>query len=202
MISNKWMVYSLGCLGLFVVSCELQNSFKEVKNEQNQLVEKYQTDKNGKKNGLYIKFLPSGDTSETAVYQTDKLHGDRKVYGDSKKVEVVEKYKDGKFDGVYQTFYPSGKLKLEGLYVQDIMTGTWKSYYEDGTLKEVATMKDNEENGPFTEYYPNGKKKAEGNYQNGTKEHGLLLLYNEEGTLVKKMNCENGVCHTTWEAGK
>ncbi len=201
-MSKKIVFLSLGCAALFYSSCTRQAPFKEVKNSQNQLVEKYQTDKEGRKNGIYIKFLPNGDTAEIAMYEANVLNGKRRVFGDAKSVEVIEQYKNGKFDGLYQTFYASGKLKLEGQYHEDVMEGTWTSYYENGKTKEVALMKGSEENGPFTEYHPNGNKKAEGTYQNGTKEQGLLLLYDEQGTLIKKMECDNGVCHTIWEAGK
>lgn len=63
---------------------------------------------------------------------------------------------------------------------------------------EEVMFADNEENGPFTEYHKNGSLKAEGNYLNGDNEHGLLKLYNEEGELVRKMQCDSGICQTTW----
>ena len=64
---------------------------------------------------------------------------------------------------------------------------------------EETRLANNEENGPFKEYYKNGKVKTEGTYQRGPYEHGELLMYNEAGELVKKMQCADGECHTTWE---
>ena len=49
------------------------------------------------------------------------------------------------------------------------------------------------------EYFRNGNLEAEGTYRNGDNEHGLLKLYNEEGELIKTMNCEDGVCRTVWK---
>ena len=60
-------------------------------------------------------------------------------------------------------------------------------------------MKDNNENGPFKEYYPNGNIHWEGNYLNGDNEFGILNEYNEQGELIKKMDCDSmAVCKTIW----
>ena len=80
------------------------------------------------------------------------------------------------------------------------MTGKWKGYYDNGALKEEVIFVNNQENGPFIEYYPNGKLKAEGTYLEGDYEQGELKLYNESGELIRRMNCEKGVCKTVWKA--
>ncbi|MEL6986607.1 MAG: toxin-antitoxin system YwqK family antitoxin, partial [Bacteroidota bacterium] len=88
----------------------------------------------------------------------------------------------------------------EGNYVNGQMEGKWKSFYNNGQLKEVVTFIGSQENGPFIEYYENGNLKAEGNYKDGDHEHGLLVLYKEDGTIERKMNCVNGRCSTTWSS--
>ena len=52
------------------------------------------------------------------------------------------------------------------------------------------------------EYFRNGNLKAEGSYLDGDNEHGLLKLYDETGRLIRKMECEQGVCRTFWRAGE
>ena len=42
------------------------------------------------------------------------------------------------------------------------------------------------------------KTKAAGNYLAGDNEHGELKLFDENGELIKKMNCNNGLCQTSW----
>lgn len=79
------------------------------------------------------------------------------------------------------------------------MDSIWVRYYETGQIKEEVTFRDNDENGPFTEYYANGNLKAEGFFKDGDNEHGLLKLYDEEGVLVKTMDCKNGICKTIWK---
>ena len=46
--------------------------------------------------------------------------------------------------------------------------------------------------------YKNGKTKATGTYLEGDNEHGELKLFDENGELTKKMNCNRGACRTTW----
>ena len=41
--------------------------------------------------------------------------------------------------------------------------------------------------------------KAEGTYIDGDNEQGELKLYDEQGELEKIMQCERGICHTTWK---
>ncbi len=152
------------------------------------------------KEGWYVKSNASGQKLEEAHYTNDTLDGLRILYSEIGDTQVIESYKNGAFDGKYQTFYENGKLKLLGIYQDNIMTGKWKGYYDNGALKEEVIFVNNQENGPFIEYYPNGKLKAEGTYLEGDYEQGELKLYNESGELIRRMNCEKGVCKTVWKA--
>ena len=64
---------------------------------------------------------------------------------------------------------------------------------------EQVTFVNNTENGPFQEFYPSGQVKVEGEYLNGDNEHGVLKFYNEDGVLTKTMDCNQGMCKTTWK---
>ena len=46
------------------------------------------------------------------------------------------------------------------------------------------------------EYYENGFMKAKGQYKNGDNEDGDLYLYRPDGSFERKMNCQEGICHT------
>ena len=80
------------------------------------------------------------------------------------------------------------------------MSNVWIRYYKNGQKKEEVTFENNEENGPFVEYNENGSLAAKGSYLNGDFEHGLLEIYDGQGVLVRKMNCDKGICNTTWKA--
>ncbi|MDX1665636.1 MAG: toxin-antitoxin system YwqK family antitoxin [Saprospiraceae bacterium] len=152
------------------------------------------------KEGKYERFTPEGHRIEEANYRNDTLHGPRVLYYESGDSQIVEYYHMGEFEGPYKTFYPKGQVNLTGQYRDNAMSGEWKRYYRGGELMEVVTFEKNMENGPFREYYENGNLKAEGRYLEGDNEHGMLKLYDEEGALVRKMNCDKGICRTLWLA--
>ncbi len=184
---------------LFFIGCK--NDFKTVteKNEFGQNLI-YQIHKEtGLKEGVYTLRDSAGVLLEEANYQHDTLFGERKLYTEQGVLEAIENYKGGTFEGAYQLFYSNGQVKFVAEYRNGVLAGEAKSYYEDGQLKETVEFKDNVENGPFIEYHPNGNLKAKGSYFSGNhSEHGPLELYDENGDLIKKMNCEKGVCRTSW----
>ena len=151
------------------------------------------------KEGTYVKLDEKGRKYEEAKYQNDQLNGERRLYYENGQVQIIEPYAEGNFDGPYQTFYENGQAQLVGQYRANKAEGEWKKYYDSSELMEVVQMRDNLENGPFVEYYRNGNKKAEGTYLNGDNEDGPLQLYDEAGELVKRMDCQRGICRTTWE---
>ncbi len=151
------------------------------------------------KEGLYKVYDANGNLYEEINYQAGEINGSRTLYYPNGNKEVVENLSAGKYQGLFQSFYESGGIKAEGNYENNIAIGKWKSYYEGGQLKDIATFENNEENGPFIEYHENGKLKAEGNFKDGDQEHGLLLLYDEEGQLERKMDCNLGRCTTIWQ---
>jgi antitoxin component YwqK of YwqJK toxin-antitoxin module len=165
--------------------------------------EVYQRDKEHfGKEGLYERFNEKGIKVEEALYKNDTLDGYRILYYENGDTQVVETYLEGRFEGPFKAYYESGQLEMEGQYVFNEMDGSWKRYYKNGQLMEDVTFRENAENGPFIEYHENGALKAEGTYINGDGEHGLLKLYDENGELVRTMNCDYGVCRTMWSKEK
>ncbi len=188
----------------FIFSCSGNLESIETKDEHGYTIKYTRNKDDFSKQGLYTSSYPSGKKYETANYIRDTLHGERLVYYENGNVEILETYEMGKFTSPYKRFFENGQVQQEGNYDNNIAVGEWKKYYENGQLEEIVTLADNEENGPFKEYYENGNLKAEGNYMgfdevsSRPREHGLLKMYNEEGTLIKKMDCNLGICRTTW----
>ncbi len=189
--------YSLLIMVIVFSSCQALEE-REEQLEDGAVIE-YQINKEtGEKNGWFRKYY-DGQLFEAAMYREGKLHGERQIFDEDGEQIISEHYSDGLYEGIYQSFYPGGRLKLEGLYTAGSMEGEWRKYYESGQLMEIVTMHDNEENGPFVEYYENGNLKAEGTYQSGDNEHGELKLYDEDGKLERTMDCNKGICRTTWK---
>lgn len=184
---------------LFVIGCK--NDFKTI-SEQNEFGQKvvYQVHvETEMKEGAFTLRDSTGVLLEEANYMQDTLHGERKLYTDKGELEAIENYRNGMFEGPYQLLFPDGQVKFDAAYSNGVLVGEAKGYYSDGQLKEVVQFKDNVENGPFIEYHPNGNLKAKGSYYSGNhSEHGPLELFDENGDLIKKMNCEKGVCRTSW----
>jgi len=181
---------------LTLVGCS--PNFVEERDDQGNLIAKFEM-KDELKHGKYIGYHPDGSIFEESTYIDGKVHGIRSLfYEGNKKIKTTEKYVNGIMDGLFEEYHTNGQVAFTGLFVNDAMQGIWKKYNESGQLLEEVTFKDSEENGPFKEYHTNGQLAAEGGYLNGDNEHGPLQIYNEQGELVKKMECNNGICHTTW----
>ena len=185
-------------LTILMVSCNSRLEKVEEAGEFGEVVQYERNKKTFAKEGEFTRRTSKGKIIEKANYKNDTLHGQRILFFENGQPEIIETYQNGIFVGSYQDFHENGKVKMEGEYTNGQMEGLWKVYYANGQLKEEVNFHLSEENGPFKEYHENGKIKAEGTYLEGDNEDGLLQLYDETGTLVKKMDCKKGVCHTTW----
>ncbi len=200
---KKAGIFSLSILTiLFIYSCGKGNGIEthEVFSEEGTLTERYERRTSDyAKQGLYEAFYDDGITvMESINYENDTMDGLLIRFnekGDTASVATIEK---GVYQGEFREYFPEGGIMQKFDYVDGKMTGWLYGYHETGVLKEKVMFADNNENGPFTEYYANGNKSFEGNYLNG-KEQGELSEYNENGELIRKANCENGVCLTTWK---
>ncbi len=153
----------------------------------------------GPKEGQIKTHYEDGAIYEIGLFKNGVLDGYRKIHYPSGTIQVEETYVAGQFHGPYKKYYDNGQVKISGDYKDGTMEGVWVTYHDNGAIKDEVTMTANLENGPFKEYYPNGKTKAVGVYKNGEFEHGPLQLFDESGTLIKKMECDEGICRTVWK---
>lgn len=170
----------------------------EERDDQGNLVAAYEM-RDDTKHGKYIGYHTDGSIFEESTYVNGQVHGIRSLYYEgNKKIQTSESYINGIMDGLFEEYHLNGQVAFTGLFVDDAMEGVWKKYNNSGQLLEEVSFKDSEENGPFKEYHLNGQLAAEGGYLNGDNEHGPLKIYNEQGALIKEMDCNNGICQTTW----
>lgn len=192
-------IYLLLPMFCLLLLCCGDKSLREVKDESGKVVERYNVDSQGLKSGVATRYFPDGTVQEEANYLEGKLNGKRTIYRETGEKEIEEHYQNDILEGEYSVFYPSGAKEIEMTYSNGKISSMLKKYYESGQLMEEVTMNDNEVDGPFKEYYENGALQWEGNYRNGENEVGLLLNYDEQGTLVKKMLCsDQSICQTIW----
>lgn len=99
--------------------------------------------KNGKRNGLYIKYHPNGEKEEECIFT------------------------DNKITGKLKRFYSNGKLKFTGEYKNGELEGIASSYYETGEKQMVANYKQGKYDGEVTVWYKSGNLMAQGEFSNG-----------------------------------
>ena len=170
-----------------------------VKDEDGNLVSFSKRVSSGVKEGTFVKMSPDSVLIEIANYHNDTLDGRRILFSMKGDTETVETYKSGAFEGSYISYYENGQIAFKGVYQQNSMEGVWRRFYKSGELMEEVAFSNNQENGPFVEYNENGTLKAEGTYKNGDNEDGELKMYDENGELIRKMQCDNGMCKTIWK---
>jgi antitoxin component YwqK of YwqJK toxin-antitoxin module len=188
---------------LFFVACQ-QNSSTfviEVKDDSDSFIKEKQiyNTKDSLATGLWEIYAPNGNVIDQRPFNEGKLHGTRKIFDDSGRLQIKENYDKGEFQGLYVAYFSNGSIRVKGQYKNNAMDSVWEYYYANGQLKERVFFRSNQENGPFEEYYENGFKKAIGTYRNGDKEEGRLELYDSLGTLERVMECSFGICRTTWK---
>lgn len=151
------------------------------------------------KEGKLEQYDDQGQLTETAYYEDGELEGIRIIFAETGDTAIVENYRDGLFEGTYRTYYEGSKqIKNQGTYHDNRMSGSWYKYHSNGQMAEEVTFADNAENGPFKEWFEDGTLAAEGTYLNGDNEHGLLRVYNEDGSLNRLMDCDKGTCTSVW----
>lgn len=120
------------------------------KKEQYTLVE-------GKKEGRFRSWYPSGQLNIEEYYKNDVLHGEGIFWRESGVMLSKDNYVNGKLDGLSQRYHTKGELyKLEH-YVQDQRHGRVQRFNEDGESIYEATFEHGLLEGPVF-----GKEKTGG----------------------------------------
>ncbi len=202
----KYSGYNFFFWGLFMmVLCSCQDKVIVSYYETGEKQEEYQYSSDSVKHGLYKRYSPEGTLIETANYVHNKLEGERIIYNFKSGVkEISEYYNDDLLDGNYIEFHPNGEIKSLGVYTDNLLSGTVRLFKTSGVLIQELQYLNNYEVIPFKEYHENGKIKWEGtkrydHYFKTKKDYRLLLEYNEQGELIRKISCdEKEICTTIW----
>lgn len=136
------------------------------------LIDNKRNFKNGKMDGLFIKYnyLPG-----SSLYGTESIF-----------------YKNGKRHGTFIITYSDGSLKVESIFKNDKLHGTYIEYYTHGGIKNIVNYKNGKFHGTYKEYFINGKIFRDLNFKNG-KQHGLKTIYNSLGIVEFSAICNNGL---------
>jgi antitoxin component YwqK of YwqJK toxin-antitoxin module len=159
------------------------------------------TDKDGKKQGHWIKKYPNGNIMYDGYFANDKPTGEFKRFYEDKPLKSVLIFsKDGK-EAIATLYYPNGLVASTGKYVNQLKEGKWRFFSvtsNDILISEVEYSGD-KKNGPVVKYYSEGKVAEKLFYKNDLK-HGECLKYYPDGTLTLKTNYINGNLDGKFEA--
>lgn len=188
-------------------SCKGKYDLIEKHDENGVLTESYNIDREtGQIEGIHYKYYPNGKVEQQSDFKNNKLEGNRILFYENGDTLIVETYQNAEYEGPYKSYFEGNIIESKGQYIGGKMNGEWQFFYKNNQVKEIVHFKDNEEDGPFIEYHDNGNIKAKGTYKTTSenindqnREHGPLELYDEDGQLYKKMDCNLGTCITTWK---
>ncbi|OFX32408.1 MAG: hypothetical protein A2X08_00845 [Bacteroidetes bacterium GWA2_32_17] len=150
--------------------------------------------KNGKLNGIFIRYFDNGNVSNEVNFVNGNPTG-YKQYFPNKKLKA-EKTDDEKNQHL-TTWFENGNKNLEQYLLNNILNGKSEQWFDNGQLELSCTYKNNKQEDEFSAYHKNGKKKIEGNYTNGNLD-GNWKTYNEKGQIISDEKYNFGKKIGTW----
>jgi antitoxin component YwqK of YwqJK toxin-antitoxin module len=160
-----------------------------------------QTDKDGKKQGHWIKKFPNGNTMYDGYFANNMPTGEFKRYYEDKPLKSVLVFSKNGTEAMATLYYPNGLVASSGKYVNQLKEGKWRFYSmtsKDILISDVEYSRD-KKNGAVVKYYPDGKVAEKLLYRNDLK-YGECLKYYPDGTLTLKTNYINGNLDGKFEA--
>lgn len=181
------------------------------------------TDKNGLKQGKWVKMWDNGMVRYEGFFKNDKPTGTFKYFYPSGKEKATVTFSDEGDTAHNISYHENGKKMAEGDFVSQKKVGVWKyfsdvdeklvseEHYKDGLLDgesitfypdkgkpfENITYKNGVKNGKWIKYFPNGKKMTETTYKDGKLE-GPFVNYDPDGKLIVKGQYRDGEMDGVW----
>ncbi len=149
---------------------------------------------NGKKNGEWKLYFPSGKVSSSGQYKNDEPDGKWTYYFEDGTISSTGEFVEGKRNGYWNTLSKDGKLKSEVTYHSG--TGEYKEYYPSGKLKVKGQIINGKNEGKWQYFFEDGKLEGECEFHEGK---GTYMGYYPSGTLQTKGLIEDDLRIGTWE---
>lgn len=160
-----------------------------------------QTDKEGKKQGHWIKKYPNGNIMYDGYFVNDKPSGEFKRYYEEKPLKSVLVFSKDGTEAVATLYYPNGLVASTGKYVNQLKEGKWRffSRMANEILISEAEFSRDKKNGLVAKYFQDGKVAEKLIYKNDLK-NGECVKYYPDGTLTLRTNYTNGKLNGKFEA--
>jgi len=160
-----------------------------------------QIDKEGRKQGHWMKKYPNGNILYDGFFKNDKPEGEFKRYYDDNTLKSLLVFNSGGTEAKATLYYPNGLVASAGKYVNQLKEGRWQFFSPTtkGLLISEEDYSGNKKNGLAVKYYPDSKI-AEKCYHVNDVRHGEYLKYYPDGTINLKTNYTNGKLNGSFEA--
>lgn len=180
---------------------------------------------NGRREGNWKLYYPSGKLKKTYDYKNGDLHGKMIEYHENGQIYNEDNYIADELNGEYKYYYENGKLEFLGNYMDNKRHGKLVSYSINGELQQIRYYdrgvllsysyldKDGKEVEPikiglgtttFTTYYQSGKKSILQTRMNGEL-HGKYIKYYPNEKIaeeeVYELGDRNGLSTEYYENG-
>ena len=147
--------------------------------------------KNGKKDGDWVLYYPSGKKLGEGKFKNGKKVGQWKFYFENGLLESEGIYtQDGKQDGLWKEYYSHGGLAEEINYYEGIYDGMCTVYDDSGKVVVQGNYKEDYEEGEW--FYITGDHTLKGSYIEGKKTGEWRSFYNEK-QITFKGSFQNGL---------
>ena len=166
-----------------------------------------QTDRQGRKQGRWIKTYPDGNLQYEGTFKDNHPVGEFKRYYEDRTLKSVLTFSpDGRTaDAVL--YYPNGFIGSTGQYTDQKKEGKWKFYspVNKGSLIMEEEYRENQRNGPSVKFYEDRTIAVKMNYVNDKRE-GEWTEYYPDGKLFLRSAYStgklNGKFETWFQNGK
>lgn len=167
------------------------------------ILQKQVTFVNGKKEGLFLNYYPSGQIGIEGHFISDQIEGEVKSYYEKGQLYGTRFYQTGLRISRHTYLYPDGKLQLEHSFTNDTLNGLYQTYYPSGKVQESFHYNMGQEDGTYKYYYGNGQLWVEKEYKNGLLMN-VIGSFDPEGNQRDKGNLKdgNGTVNYYTEGGK
>jgi antitoxin component YwqK of YwqJK toxin-antitoxin module len=160
-----------------------------------------QTDKEGRKQGQWIKKYQNGNVMYDGFFSNDKPAGEFKRYYDDSTLKSVLVFSKNGTEAKAILYYSDGLVTSAGKYVNQLKEGKWQFFSSStkGLLVSEVEYSGDKKNGLTVKYYPDSTIAEKIHYVNDLR-HGEYLKFYPDGTLTLKTIYWNGKLNGKFEA--
>jgi len=160
-----------------------------------------QTDKEGMKQGHWIKKDPNGKILYDGFFKNDKPAGEFKRYYEDNTLKSLLVFNADGTEAKATLYYSNGMVASTGKYVNQLKEGRWQFFSPStkGLLISEENYSGNKKNGISIKFYPDSTIAEKCYYKNDFRQ-GEYLKYYPNGSVNLKTNYTNGKLNGSFEA--